>query len=83
MARKSIEREQNQHGHRYQWWEPGKVNICLLCGTAEHRNGKFYWAGRWSKVEPPCGSSEKAQREWYDAANPDDEMPGAFDAYKS
>ena len=79
MARKATERLSNVHGHQYSWWSTGSVYICGICGTAEHKNGRYWWAGRWSKTEPPCGNSSPAQREWYNSANLDPEWPDSPD----
>ncbi|EHN9194549.1 hypothetical protein NRJ72_005219, partial [Salmonella enterica] len=32
------------------------------------RNGNFWWAGRYSKCEPPCGDDVAGQDAWFDAA---------------
>lgn len=74
-GRTAIERINNIPGHVYRYWEPGGVHICQLCGTAEHRNGKYWWAGRWSYTEPPCANTGNDQRLWFNVANPDPEFP--------
>nr|WP_262405996.1 hypothetical protein [Salmonella enterica] len=45
MVRTTRERMNNKHGHHYQ--RDGSIYICQYCGTAEHRNGNFWWAGRF------------------------------------
>ncbi|EAU6105669.1 hypothetical protein U3D69_003210 [Salmonella enterica] len=66
MSRTTRERMNNKHGHHYQ--RDGSFYICHICGTAEHRNGNFWWAGRYSKCEPPCGDDIAGQDAWFDAA---------------
>ena len=75
MARTATERAMNIPGHAYSYWEPGRVHICQICGTAEHKNGEYWWAGRWSLVEPPCGHTSTEQKIWFNMANPDPEFP--------
>ncbi|AGR57655.1 hypothetical protein A464_469 [Salmonella bongori N268-08] len=66
MSRTARERMNNKHGHDYQ--RDGSIYICRYCGTAEHRNGNFWWAGRFSECEPPCGDDVAGQDAWFDAA---------------
>lgn len=66
MARTTIERIDNIHGHYYM--REGNIHICKYCGTAEHNNGKFWWAGRCSKSEPPCADDVDGQHTWFVSA---------------
>ncbi|WP_233460425.1 hypothetical protein [Citrobacter farmeri] len=43
MTRKTLERMNNKHGHHFQ--RDGSIHVCWMCGTEEHRNGSFWWAG--------------------------------------
>ncbi len=71
MARNALERDSNPHGHRYHFDPLSRTHICSVCGTCERRNGVFWWAGKWSRQEPPCGYVHSAQRQWHNNANPD------------
>lgn len=73
MPRTTIKRMSNKHGHRYAWDELSKCHICKDCGTAEHRNGDYWWVGRFSKIEPPCRGNHVGQRDWYADAEIDSE----------
>lgn len=66
MPRTSIERATNIHRHHY--LRERDIHVCQYCGTAEHRNGKFWWAGRCSELEPPCGDDLVGQESWFEAA---------------
>lgn len=79
MARTELERVKNSSGHKYQWSSTGRVHICSTCGTAEHHNGQYWWAGRWSLIEPPCDSNSLAQNEWFNSANHDPDIPALPD----
>ena len=54
----------NEHIHHYQ--RDGSIFICQRCGTAKHRNGKYWWAGRYSESEPPCGDDVVGQDAWFE-----------------
>lgn len=54
MARTSLERVSNPYNHKYEWDANARCHICKICGTAEHRSGHFYYAGKRSKIEPSC-----------------------------
>lgn len=73
MARDALARERNAHGHKYRPDPLTKTYICSVCGTCERRSGIFWWAGKWSRQEPPCGFNTVDQREWHHKANPDNE----------
>ena len=74
MTRSTLERMNNKHGHHYQ--RDGSIHVCWMCGTAEHRNGIFWWAGRCSLIEPPCSTNPAGQREWY--ATAEEERGGKY-----
>ncbi|EEG2531165.1 hypothetical protein GYD82_003758 [Salmonella enterica] len=71
MNKTTRERMNNKHGHHYQ--RDGSIYICHICGTAEHRNGNFWWSGRYSKYEPPCSDDRVGQDAWFDAAESEGE----------
>lgn len=71
MARNALERDSNPYGHCYYFDTLSRTHICNVCGTCERRNGVFWWAGKWSSQEPPCGLGSPQQRIWHDNANPD------------
>ncbi|HEC7688477.1 TPA: hypothetical protein R4A09_000922 [Salmonella enterica subsp. enterica serovar Kiambu] len=71
MVRATRERMNNKHGHHHQ--RDGSIYICHICGTAEHLNGNFWWAGRYSKYEPPCSDDPVGQDAWFDAAESEGE----------
>ena len=73
MARTTTERALNPHGRVYLLDGLTKLHICKICGTCERRNGQYWWAGKWSKTEPPCGLNTEEQRDWHNNANPDNE----------
>ena len=60
-------------GHRFAFDSLSRCLVCDDCGTAMHRNGRFWLRGKWSTIEPPCGGD--GALEWYDAANPDPDDP--------
>lgn len=63
MRRTSIERMNNIYGHRYR--RERDIYVCQRCGAAEHRSGKFWYAGRSSKSEPPCCDDINGQGRWF------------------
>lgn len=65
--RTSQDRINNPPGHHYQ--RDGSIYVCAICGTAEHQNGNYWWAGRYSKIEPPCANNSAGQHDWHIAAN--------------
>lgn len=65
MSRRTEDRANS--GHSYHFNSFAGVHLCDLCGTAEHPDGKFWLASRWSLIEPPCLNAE--QKEWFDKAN--------------
>ncbi len=71
--RTPLDRVLNPARHRYEWYADGKCHICRECGTAEHRNGRFYYVGRWSMSEPPCDGSHLERQAWLDASRSDDD----------
>lgn len=72
MARSPLARAQNSAGHNYIWYADGNCHVCRDCGTAEHRNGRFYYVGRWSMTEPPCEGNQVARDAWINDSFPDD-----------
>ncbi|OWS76320.1 hypothetical protein CBW22_07615 [Pantoea sp. VS1] len=72
MARNALARLQNSAGHHYEFYSAGNCHVCTDCGTAEHRNGRFYYVGRWSKDEPPCEGNHIGRQLWLEASNPDE-----------
>lgn len=71
MARTAHDRQNNPCGHKYQLDSLTRLHICSVCGTCERRNGIFWWAGKWSRNEPPCGYDTPEQRRWHESANSD------------
>lgn len=71
MARSACDRHNNTCGHKYQLDGLTRLYICSVCGTCERQNGVFWWAGKWSRNEPPCGHDSPEQRRWHDSANTD------------
>lgn len=39
--------------HEYE--KSSGCKVCFKCGTAKHRSGWYWYAGRRSRDEPPCG----------------------------
>ncbi|WP_370622676.1 hypothetical protein NMD31_26990 (plasmid) [Escherichia coli] len=74
MARNALERDSNPHGHCYYFDTLSRTHICNVCGTCERRNGVFWWAGKWSRAEPPCDYNATGQRQWHNNANPDPDL---------
>lgn len=69
--RTAIDRLNNKAGHQYYVDSLTKLHLCRICGTCEHRNGDFWWVGKWSRVEPPCDGHAIAREEWLQNANED------------
>lgn len=49
--------------HQLQAYEG--VKVCKKCGAALHRNGRWYYAGCYSMVEPNC---KIGNRDWLERA---------------